>query len=176
MPGLTHQQAKRLINAAADHNLNARDTTALDLHLSQCSTCRAYSQEMNWLTGAIGRALRAKWSAPRRSPIDMSARVRYQLRAQSEQKFFLKAANFTVKIGSLALVVMLAMGIFRVHGPSDKTAVVSGPATSLHSSLPSFELESDSNSLTIISDTTASGSERWDLPSLPLNRTRASQY
>ncbi len=62
MTGLTHDQARRNLHAAADKCLNPKERTALEAHLAECAPCRAYADEISWLNAAIARALRGRWA------------------------------------------------------------------------------------------------------------------
>lgn len=177
MAGLTHQQAKRFTNASTDFGLRPPDQAALDAHLTQCANCRAYAQELTGLNSAIGRALRAKWSAPRRSPIDITAKVRQRLRTQAERQLVVGAANVIVRVGSLAVVMVLALGILRGQRVSQNNLTAANPASNLRSGLPSFELEADYGSAApAYLQSNVSKADNWELPALPLNRLRALQY
>jgi anti-sigma factor RsiW len=142
MTGLTHEQTKKFLNAAADQCLNPIDRAAMNAHLADCTQCRTYGQELEQLNGAIGRALRMKWSAPYRSPIDMAGRVRKQLRVSAERQLFLGVTNVLVKLGSMAVGTALVLSLFTSQQTLQNPVVASSAATttSLFSGLSKFEI------------------------------------
>ncbi len=149
MTGLSHEQAKRYIQTASGNGLNPMERASLEAHLTNCSACRAYQTEMSKLDTAITRALRTRWATPRRSPIDMSARVRMRMSRDVERRFFLTLAQTFVKLSSLAVVVVVGVSLLQNHNlqpgaatPAESYKVVSN----VRNGLPAFEFETDESS------------------------------
>lgn len=142
MTGLSHEQTKKLLNSASDQCLNPTDRVAMNAHLADCAQCRRYGQELEQLNGAIGRALRVKWSAPYRSPIDMAGRVRKQLRANAERRLFLGVTNVLVKLGSMAVGTALVLSLFTSQQTLQNPVIANSATTttSLVSGLSKFEI------------------------------------
>lgn len=174
MTGLTHTQAKQLLNSAADKCLDPINRSVLQGHLSQCPGCRAYAAELDWLNGAVGRGLRARWSAPRRSPIDMAARVRQRLRTDAKLHLVLGVAQALVKLGSLAMVIVVATSLLRGPGDTRHVPVAGGGTSSFVSGVPRFELETADDNPAIARVT--SDDDSGNMPASPANRLRVLQY
>lgn len=145
MNGLSHDQARRYIQTASGNGLNPMERASLEAHLNSCSACRAYQAEMSRLDTAITTALRHRWATPRRSPIDMSARVRMRMNRDVERKIFLTLAQTFVKLGSLALVIVVGVSLLTNHNlqPGAATPAESYKVTNVRNGLPAFEFESD---------------------------------
>ena len=177
MAGLTHEQAKRFLHAAADKHLNPKERVALEAHLADCAMCRAYAAELDWLNVAIARALKSHWAAPRRSPIEMSAQVRNRMQLDAGRKFMLNFASVTLKLGSAAVVLALALGVLR--GPelraSHTASAYAESGSSLRNSLPRFELDSDSEQA-IFPINYTSETDRWLIPYDSPTRLDVYQY
>jgi anti-sigma factor RsiW len=181
MTGLTHEQARRCLNAAADKCLSPLHRAALEAHLAECPACRTYAEELNWLHVAIARALRYRWSPPERlapSPVEMAARVRHRMWLDAERKFFLMFANAVVRLGSLAVVAMMVASLvtgnfLQANRPAPE--IDSHAASGAIIGLPSFELEADNTALAGAASYSSSG-EPWLLPAFPANRLRVSRY
>lgn len=138
MNELDHSIYKRLVHLAADQALSVEQQYDLQMHLSQCEACRLYAAEMQSLGWSIGRALRLRWSAPRRSPIDAAGGVRRRLRTRQTNRFVSNTVLMAVKVGSLVLATLMIGGLLRPVSRVQRTFV---PATSYYSSaLPRFEL------------------------------------
>lgn len=60
---LTHQQARALLQAAADQPLPAADRSALDAHLSVCNDCNAYAAQLAGVEARLRKALHTKWDS-----------------------------------------------------------------------------------------------------------------
>ena len=177
MAGLTHEQAKRFLHAAADKHLNPKERVALEAHLADCAMCRTYAAELDWLNVAIARALKSHWATPRRSPIEMSARVRNRMQLDAGRKFVLSFANVTVKLGSAAVVMALALGVLRGSEmrASNPTSAHAESGSSIRNNLPRFELDSDSEQA-IFPINSASESDLWLIPYNSPNRLDVYQY
>ena len=173
MTGLTHKQAKHLLNSAADKCLDPIDRAVLQGHLGQCPACRAYAAELDWHNGAVSRGLRARWSAPRRSPIDMAARVRQRLHTDAKLHLVMGVAQALVKLGSVSMVILVAASLLQAPSISRHNPVA-GSAASSFSGLPRFELETDNDNpaITRVKSDDDSGS----MPASPANRMHVLQY
>lgn len=104
MAALTHTQARRCVQAAADGRLSFTDQAALDAHLAGCAECRAYAAELLTLEAAVTRGLRMRWEAD--VPLaDLSLKVRMRLRRDAVRRplFMLAAA------AGLAVLILFAV-------------------------------------------------------------------
>lgn len=181
MKGLTHEQARRFLHAAADKCLNPGHQAALAAHIADCAACRNYAEELNALHVAIARALRSRWSPPRRpgpSPGDMATRVRHRMWFDAERRLFLACADALVKLGSLAVMAIMVIGL--VQGSflqANRTSPLtdSHAANNLINGLPSFELEENSDTSAGIASYSGD-SKQWLLPAIPFSRLRISPY
>ncbi len=168
MTRLTHEQARRYLNDAADNCLNPGERTALEAHLTECSACRAYAAELNQLQATLGRALRARWKAP---PINLVARVRRQVKLNTRRRLFLGFANTLVKLGALAAIVGMVAGLGLLQSRSLQTdQPLSAGNTNRVSLLKGVQLTSD---LEIDSESPFALvgqpgiAEQWQTPALP---------
>lgn len=142
MTGLSHEQTKHFLHLAADQCLPPQDRAAMEAHLLQCPPCRTYGQDLDRLSTTLGHALRVKWSAPYRSPIDMAGKVRRQLRENAQRQLLLGVTNVLVKLGSLAVAAALVVGIFTSQQTIPPAVAVSMAETpsGLVNGLSRFEL------------------------------------
>jgi len=170
MTGLTHDQARRNLHAAADKCLNPKDRAALEAHLAECSSCRAYADEISWLNAAIARALRGRW-APHRYPVDMFARVRNRMRLDAERMLFLGFAHAFVKLGSLVVMATFIVGLLR--GPNVRlsnsgalsTQAGAALASGYRNNLPTYELVSENEQALFSASSNAEADTSTDVPS-----------
>jgi anti-sigma factor RsiW len=183
MTGLTHEQARRYLHAGADNCLSPAQQTALDSHLTDCSACRKYADELGWLHVAIARALHSRWSSPPRqapSPVEMVARVRHRMWFDAERRFFLTFANALVRLGSLAVVAIMVIGLVRgnlTHTTQSSPVNASQTGGGLINRLPSFELEAENvTSAGHVAYVSSAAGEQWLLPAFPFSRLRMSRY
>ncbi len=174
MSGLTHDQTKRFLQADTDKCLNPTDRLAVEAHLAQCAACQAYAQELTRLDQVLRRGLRTHWSAPYRSPVDVAARVRRQLRTNAERRLFLGVANVLGKLSSLAVGTALVLTLFngpQVAAPTNELDW-SPNAAGLVSGLSRFEVQDmNSERLAALPDVLNDPNH-----SLPINRLRAAPY
>lgn len=178
MTGLTHDQARRNLHAAADKCLNPKDRTALEAHLAECAPCRAYADEISWLNAAIARALRGRW-APHRYPIDMIARVRNRMRLDAERMLLLGFAHAFVRLGSLVVMAAFIVGLLQAPGVrlSNSGALSTHTSAALagghRSNLPAYELVSDNEQALFPASSNAEADTSTDVPS---SRMSVTQY
>ena len=57
---LTHQEAQRLLQSAADQKLGGDVKSALDAHLEQCVECRGYEKDLTALESGLRKVLHAQ--------------------------------------------------------------------------------------------------------------------
>ncbi len=57
---ITHQEAQRLLQSAADQTLGADDKSALDAHLATCQACSNYANNLTALEADLRRVLHAQ--------------------------------------------------------------------------------------------------------------------
>jgi hypothetical protein len=144
----------------------------LQEHLATCAPCRDYARDILSLDFAIGRALRKRWSAPRRSPIDTAAGVKRRLRSRRNRQFAVGLARIALKIGSLAMMTIFVGGLLRSPVVTHR-----GPAAIPHynwTGIPRFELAEIGEG-----DYAANPSGSEDVriyPASPSSRLHASQY
>jgi len=176
MTGLSHDQTKRFLNLGSDQCLSSQERAALEAHLNECKSCQSYAKALGQLDTAIGRALRAKWAAPYRSPIDMAGRVRKQLRADAEKRIILGVTNVLVKLGSLAVGMALVVGLFtNQRALSHPVYLESGAAANgLVAGLSRFEIR-DMNSA-VLAPLSLIESDLQDQATTPSSRLRALPY
>jgi anti-sigma factor RsiW len=183
MNGLTHNQAKRLAHVAADRRLTPKDRAALEAHLAECPACRSETAELNWLHAAITRALRRRWLAPHRPPMEMAARVRNRLRLNTGRKIVAGLAQAVVRLGALAMVLGLVVGLVGQPGPgrgqwraadSLPSADVALAASNRYNPL-SFELEANGEGSTYVVNS-AGEAEPWPIPTSRPNDSRDTLY
>lgn len=78
MKPLSHSQAKRWLQAAADGLLAAEPQAQLAAHLQQCRECQAYADELQALEAALSSSLQAHWGQPE-LPADSSSQLLQRL-------------------------------------------------------------------------------------------------
>lgn len=178
MAGLTHEQARRRLHAAADKCLKPGDRPALDAHLAECRSCRAYAADLHWLNGAIARALRSRWPW-RRSPADLAARVRNRVRTEAERRLFLGFAQAVARVGSLAVMAAFVVGLLQgtlIRLPTDgapSTLTASALTSGYRYNLPQYELASDSEQAAFPAGMFGEADSTTDVPP---NQMIVSQY
>ena len=62
---ITHQQARLLLQAAADRPLGAEERTALQVHLAHCQACSQHAGGLASLEDRLREAMRARWDLQR---------------------------------------------------------------------------------------------------------------
>ena len=155
MRPLTHDQARRLVHAAADRSLTARDGRRLEAHLAACPDCRAYQAEIARLQSIVTHALRERWSerkAARRRVDGASAQAAGAIR---RGRFF-RAANGFTQIASLFVIAVMLVrwaqvwdapaSVGRVEAPAAARAARSLPAAPTGrqaAAIPVVEFEPD---------------------------------
>lgn len=181
MTGLTHEQARKYLHARADKCLGPTQQGALEAHLEGCAACRGYADEFNWLQVAITRALHSRWSSAQRTappPVEMAARVRHRMLFDAERTLLLTFASAVVRLGSLAVVAVIAIGMVqdgRLTTNQAPPAASAPSASGLIDGLPSFELETGSETPMSYVSYSSSG-DAWLMPGFPFNRLRVSRY
>jgi hypothetical protein len=63
MLGGDHQNARELLQAAADRSLRPEEKQALDVHLSTCQSCSAYAEQLVELEVGLYRVMHAMWDS-----------------------------------------------------------------------------------------------------------------
>jgi len=155
MSRLSHEQVKWFLHVSADKRLNPKDRAELETHLAECASCRAYADELHWLNKAIARALRSRWT-PKRSRKDFAARVRSRILWDAERQFFLGFARTGVKLGSLVMVAVLAVGMLQsVMAPSARVKSSANAAMASIQYLPQFEYSPENESSVLFTSPSA---------------------
>jgi len=103
MAALTHPQARAFIQAAADQRLSASDAHNLHEHLRGCPECRAYSADINALSGALQRAWHTRWGANLNPSAGLLASVRQGWRPRPRARL----GSFSFGLNRLGLVAGL---------------------------------------------------------------------
>jgi len=103
MAALTHPQARAFIQAAADQRLSASDAHNLHEHLRGCPECRAYSADINALSGALQRAWHTRWGANLNPSAGLLASVHQGWRSRPRARL----GSFSFGLNRLGLVAGL---------------------------------------------------------------------
>jgi anti-sigma factor RsiW len=162
-PSLSHAQARRYLELAADGDLDAARRAALKQHLAECPQCRAYADELNRLHVAL-KVVGERFRRRVRHTPDLSARVLKRLERANVQSFWLRLAGGLAQAGSLALMAVLMFGLWRpattqapaapeATQPPAAVVVRAVPTPGDSQRLPAFELEND-NTPAVISSVT----------------------
>ncbi len=67
MPEITHQEARALLQRAADQLLDPAERSTLDAHLAECQACHDYARRLADLETDLRRVLHAQWDGQRPS-------------------------------------------------------------------------------------------------------------
>ena len=161
MTMLTHEEARRYMQAAADKRLSAQERKALEAHLAECPECRAYSVEIESLQFTITRALRARWDR-RRAPVNLVKRAQVRARQYNNRKQVFRFANLMAQVSSFVVLAALVMNVvqtqrFDVNRETTPTSAAQPPVTRMERSVPDFELASGNEITFLASDSTDNG-------------------
>ena len=112
---LSHEQARKYLQIAADGFLEERQQSDLDRHLAGCAECRAYAHELAWLDARLSRSLQERWpdrSQTEADQINALEIIRSQSRS-SQLKNSASTALRTLAWAGLAvsLVILLTWSI-----------------------------------------------------------------
>lgn len=171
MTMLTHEEARRSVQAAADKRLGAPERKALEVHLAECPECRAYSVEIESLQFTITRALRARWDR-RRAPVNLVKRAQVRARHYNTRKQAFHFANLMAQVSSFVVLAALVVNLvqmqkFDVNRDTRPTSAAGPPVTRIERSIPDFELASENEVAFALSDPTDSE----DFPATLTNRS-----
>jgi hypothetical protein len=102
---LPHQQARALIQSAADQIIDSDQKTALDAHLSICKECSDYAKSIKNLEANLRNTLRARWE-PQRPALDL-----YQIANPSPGRIIWSSiTNFSQSMGRITVIAALFLG------------------------------------------------------------------
>jgi anti-sigma factor RsiW len=166
MTMLTHEEARRYVQAAIDKRLSAQERKVLEIHLAECPECRAYTAEMEALQFTLIRTLRARWDR-RRAPVNLVKRAQIRARQYHTRKQVIRFATVVTQLSSFvamaALVaVLLENQTLTLTRNSTPTSPASSPVTRVERAVPEFELgDADSGAALAAND---SASEVWESP------------
>ena len=106
MTEIAHQKFRTLLQVAADQTLRPEEKLMLDRHLSECSECNKYAQNLNLLEDGLRRVMQQQWNVRGKPLTAQTIRVRYK---QTTAQNHLASA-----FGRFAFIPMLALTIFMV--------------------------------------------------------------
>ena len=107
MLAITHPQARRLLQAAADRPLDADEKSALDTHLAICIDCSAYASNLAKLEARLRSALHAQLDS-QQPALDLHAITR----PASAKLVWINFVNQTHVMGKITIVAALLLGYF----------------------------------------------------------------
>lgn len=176
MMGLTHDEARRYVQVAADKRLGVGERKALEAHLAECVECRAYAAEMDALQLTLTRALRARWDR-RRAPINLVKKAQIRARHLHERKQAIRFVNAFAQVSSFIVIAVLAVNLFQSQNwRLDDSLTQPAPATvSAHSKqtlrgIPDFELQSNGSEPVFIASASTKTESQWDTPATVVGR------
>ena len=123
---LTHEKARKLIQAVADQILLPQEErTALDVHLNECTNCNEYLNELTGLETSINKALHSSWD--RQQPnVNLHAILYPSPTKQLLNNFFYQTSFMTKATMATALLLgyFVIANLLGIQSPisSDKTA------------------------------------------------------
>lgn len=156
MTTLTHDDARRYVQAAADKRLSVQEYQALEAHLAQCPECRDYAVEIKALQFSLSRALRARWDR-RRAPVNLMKRAQIRARGYHARKQLFHLATIATQVSSFAamaalVVVLLENQTVNLNRNSAPTSAASA-VTHVERTVPDFELlPSSYETVSVVSD------------------------
>ena len=103
---ITHQEAQRLLQNAADQTLGVEDRSTLDAHLATCKTCSSYASKLTTLETDLRRVLHTQLD-------NYLPNLDLQLIVNSTGRFTWPSLfNPAHALGKATIVVTLLMGYF----------------------------------------------------------------
>jgi LysM repeat protein len=121
METLSHTEARRRLQAAADGHLASAHQPALDAHLSACSECRAYAAELTAVEHGLRRIFAQRWGGAHQPRLDLVRRLAYPGGKTMRRNFWPSLA------GALAVLVLVAAIAFTLQVQIGQPASGSGP-------------------------------------------------
>jgi LysM repeat protein len=104
---ITHQQARRFLQTAADQPLGADEKSALDAHLAICTDCSTYASNLTELEARLRSVLHAQMDS-QQPALDLHA-ITYPSSAKFAWKYFVYQTH---AMGKITIVVALLLGYF----------------------------------------------------------------
>lgn len=111
MTSMTHEEARALLQAAADQMLRSDQREGLNIHLSACGECRAYAEELNETQQALRETLQAHWNISP-LPISMEAIMKTRRTDQPPLKIISQFAAVPAMLMAL-LTIAIVFGLWR---------------------------------------------------------------
>lgn len=105
MVDLPHENARALIQSAADQIIDAEQRRALDAHLAQCNECSAYARSLTSLEVNLRTALHTRWD--RRRP---TLNLNQVLNPSPAKVIASSIANLSQAMGRAAVVAGVFLG------------------------------------------------------------------
>ena len=108
MTGITHEQARRYLNAAADDMLNQQERYLMEEHLRNCEACRAEADNLEALRKSLQESFQAHWDHQNKP-----AQLLFPTIQTRSRNFFLRervTAGVRLLAGSV-LALVLAVGL-----------------------------------------------------------------
>ena len=121
MSELTHQQAKKLIQAARGGTMTQPEQESLVQHLDACSGCRAYAGQMDELEGNLRRTFHARWDASR---VPAAGKVETINQRTNDPRGAKNLLGFAT--GAVSLAVIVAFAILAISLRSKSNAALPG--------------------------------------------------
>lgn len=109
MTEITHNQARTLLQAAADRPLGLAERSALDAHLAACNECGNYAGQLARLESDLRETLQAKWDGYRPS-LNLQA-IKNPAQAKPVWKNVFSQTN---ALGKVTLLTALLLGYLLV--------------------------------------------------------------
>lgn len=133
---ITHEQARTLVQFSLDRNLQPAETSALSVHLRDCTSCSAYASELKEVVTILKPALSRKWNA---SPIPLSS---HELLQGKSKKTNLCTILTTRKAGVIVGLLALFFSAWQFALLSDAQTPKEMPLAVLPVPTPSGQLAS----------------------------------
>ena len=120
MSEITHQEARSLLNAAADQFLRSEDKLKMDGHISSCKECNEYAGHLTALEISLRRVLHSSWD--HHKPVNLDAQT--IINPTPSKLIWSSLFGPTSALGKTAIIVVLLLGyfvitnIFRIQNPA----------------------------------------------------------
>jgi len=119
---ISHEDARRLMQARADGLLSETERIALEAHLKNCESCQAQAAELQALNEQLSNVLKTRLESNREPSVNLLARVQ----ENNRRNIVMNRIQFSIRtlagIAALLLVAFaFAYAIPRLHGPAAET-------------------------------------------------------
>src|SRR5690242_5241299 len=110
MADITHLEAHRLLQLAADAALEPGDRLALEPHLAECPECQAYAGSLEATEHILRSSMRRRWD-PEKAGLSIE-----KIKKHTGRTMMFKQTAITA--GTLAIIAGLAFAFFALTKPS----------------------------------------------------------